>query len=198
MLKAIKNSGSKPKTQEKLRTRYNSHLFLIRVKKDNFQNMLIMNWIDSSAILWISSLSVTSISLHFRVKNVHLEMSGNPSTSTCPSSPITFGRVFEGTSLFEVLDFVNCNLQLFPIWSKWKLLKSTEESSFLMDFQPFNLQRSSHNLQRGSTTCGVSISPIKMFFTLFSYWWWCSFLVFCKARSEAKNCGRSVHEPRWG
>ena len=40
-----------PKTQEKLRTRYNSHLFLIRVKKDNFQNMLIMNWIDSNAIL---------------------------------------------------------------------------------------------------------------------------------------------------
>ena len=39
-----------PKTQEKLRTRYNSHLFLIRVKKDNFQNMLIMNWIDSNAI----------------------------------------------------------------------------------------------------------------------------------------------------
>ena len=36
-------------------------------------------------------------------------MSGNPSTSTCPSSSITFGRVFEGTSLFEVFDFVNCN-----------------------------------------------------------------------------------------
>ena len=70
MLKAIKNSGSVLKTQEKLRTRYNSHLFLIRVKNDNFQNMLIMNWIDSSAILWqrISSLIVTSISLHFRVK----------------------------------------------------------------------------------------------------------------------------------
>ena len=144
MLKAIKNSGSVLKTQEKLRTRYNSHLFFIRVKNDNFQNMLIMNWIDSSAILWqrISSLIVTSISLHFRVKNVHPEMSGNPSTSTCPSSPITFGRAFEGIFLFEVLDFVNCSLQLFPIWSKWKLLKSTEESSFLMDFQPFNLQRS--------------------------------------------------------
>ena len=69
-------------------------------------------------------------------------MSGNPPTSTCPSSSITFGRVFEGTSLFGVFNFVNCNLQHFPIWSKWKLLKSTEESSFLMDFQPFNLQRS--------------------------------------------------------
>ena len=69
-------------------------------------------------------------------------MSGDSPTSTCPSSSITFGRVFEGTSLFEVFDFVNCNLQLFPIWSKWKLRKSTEESSFLMDFQPFNLQRS--------------------------------------------------------
>ena len=69
-------------------------------------------------------------------------MSGNPPTSTCPSSSITFGRVFEGTSLFGVFNFVNCNLQHFPIWSKWKLLKSTEESSNLMDLQPINLQRS--------------------------------------------------------
>ena len=159
-----------PKTQEKLRTRYNSNLFLIRVKNDNFQNMLIMNWIDSSAILWqrISSLIVTSISLHFRVKNVHLEMSGNPSTSTCPSSPITFGRVFEGTSLFEVLDFVNCNLQLFQSeasensWSQPKNPPSSWTSSHSI------CREVSHNLQRGSTTCGVSISPIKMFFTLFS------------------------------
>ena len=30
-------------------------------------------------------------------------MNGNPPTSTCPSSSITFGRVFEGTSLFEVV-----------------------------------------------------------------------------------------------
>ena len=30
--------------------RYNSNLFLCRTKKDNFQNMLILNWIDSNAI----------------------------------------------------------------------------------------------------------------------------------------------------
>ena len=30
--------------------RYNSNLFLCGTKKDNFQNMLILNWIDSNAI----------------------------------------------------------------------------------------------------------------------------------------------------
>ena len=39
-----------PKTQATYQVRYNSHLFLCRAKKDNFQSMLILNWIDSNAI----------------------------------------------------------------------------------------------------------------------------------------------------
>ena len=45
------------------------------------------------------------------MKNVHLEMSGNPSTSTCPSSSITFGRVF---SLFTCL--INVIFQQINTW----------------------------------------------------------------------------------